>query len=163
MIGYIGLGSNLGESKKTLNIALTSLDSEAAIKLLSHSPFYGSKPHGPQDQPNYINAVAKIKTSLSPLELLDTLQKIEQDNHRVRGKQRWAARTLDLDILLFGTQTIQSERLIIPHPRILERPFVLYPLYDIAPTLTFPDGKKLSKYITSIPDEIWILENKHGT
>ncbi len=163
MISYIGLGSNLGESSRHLKTALKSLHSEADIKRLKISPFYGSKPHGPQDQPDYINAVAEVETSLEPLELLNILQNIENDNHRVRGSQRWTARTLDLDILLYGTEKIQSERLIIPHPRILERPFVLYPLYDIAPTLTFPDGKKLSDYITSIPDEIWVLENKNGT
>ena len=163
MISYIGLGSNLGDSIAYLNTALKSLNSEANIKLLKYSPFYGSKPHGPQNQPNYINAVAKVETSLEPLALLDTLQKIEQNNHRIRGNQRWTARTLDLDLLLYDAQKIQSRRLIIPHPRILERPFVLYPLYDIAPALIFPDGAKLSDYITNIPNEIWVLENEHDT
>lgn len=160
MIAYIGLGSNLGIPKNYLQTALVNLDEQQGITLQTYSPFYGSKPHGPQDQPDYINAVAKIDCTLSPLVLLDKLQAIEHDNDRIRGKQRWGARTLDLDLLLYSKETLQTKRLTIPHPRIQERPFVLYPLYDIAPNLRFPNGEKLSDYIMHpLPDELWILEN----
>ncbi|HHL18144.1 MAG TPA: 2-amino-4-hydroxy-6-hydroxymethyldihydropteridine diphosphokinase [Thiothrix sp.] len=159
MIAYIGLGSNLGDSKNYLQTALSSLHAQKNVTLRAYSRFYGSKPHGPQNQPDYSNAVAKIDCSLSPLALLDTLQAIEQDNDRIRSKQRWSARTLDLDLLLYGMETLQTERLTIPHPYIQERPFVLYPLYDITPNLHFPNGDKLADYITgNMPDDLWILE-----
>jgi len=164
MIAYIGLGSNLGDTKNYLQTALASLDAQQGLTLQTYSPFYGSKPHGPQDQPDYSNAVAKIACSLSPLDLLDKLQAIEHDNDRIRGKQRWEARTLDLDLLLYGMKVLETERLTVPHPRLQERPFVLYPLYDITPNLRFPNGEKLSDYITThLPDGLWILENKDGT
>jgi 2-amino-4-hydroxy-6-hydroxymethyldihydropteridine diphosphokinase len=161
MIAYIGLGSNLGNTKNYLQTALASLNSQQGIILQACSPFYGSKPHGPQDQPDYSNAVAKIACSLSPHALLDKLQAIERDNDRIRSKQHWGARTLDLDLLLYEERVIQTARLTVPHPQIQKRPFVLYPLYDITPNLRFPNGEKLSDYITNgLPDELWILENK---
>lgn len=160
MIAYIGLGSNLGDTQNYLHNALTSLNAQQGISLQAHSPFYGSHPHGPQDQPDYCNAVAKIECSLTPHVLLDKLQAIESANDRIRGKQRWGARTLDLDLLLYDMKVIQTERLTVPHPRIQERPFVLYPLYDITPTLHFPNGEKLSDYIENdLPDELWLLEH----
>ena len=160
MIAYIGLGSNLGDTTNYLKTALASLDTQQNITLNVCSPFYGSKPHGPQDQPDYCNAVAKIDCSLTPFALLDVLQAIEYDNDRTRGKQRWSARTLDLDLLLYGMKTLQTERLTIPHPYLQERPFVIYPLYDITPTLCFPNGEKLSDHIANeLPDELWILDN----
>ncbi len=159
MIAYIGLGSNLGDSKNYLQTALASLHAQQNITLHAYSRFYGSKPHGPQNQPDYSNAVAKIDCSLSPLAVLDILQAIEQDNDRIRNKQHWGARTLDLDLLLYGMETLQTERLTIPHPYLQERPFVLYPLYDITPNLRFPNGEKLADYITdNLPDDLLRLE-----
>jgi 2-amino-4-hydroxy-6-hydroxymethyldihydropteridine diphosphokinase len=86
---------------------------------------------GPADQPDYINAVAALATRLSALELLDALQTIEQQQGRVREGERWGPRTLDLDLLLYGDQQIHTDRLTVPHPRLGERNFVMYPLHDI--------------------------------
>lgn len=129
---YVALGSNLGDSDAILHRALDTLASHTNIDALEISPFYQSKPHGPHDQPDYINAVARFVTSLEAEELLNELQRIENDNGRQRANvERWGARTLDLDLLLYGDQTIETERLSVPHPRMCERVFVLYPLQDL--------------------------------
>ena len=98
---------------------------------------------GPQDQPDYVNAVAKLKTSLSAIELLDALQAIEQAQGRVRKENRWGPRTLDLDIILYSDHRIDNDRLTIPHYGMKEREFVLYPLHEISPQLQLPDGTLL--------------------
>lgn len=128
---YIGLGSNLGDSKQILIDAVHALQQLGAVRV---SRLYRSPPMGPQDQPDYFNAVATLETTLEPLALLDELQKIEQQAGRVRLRH-WGERTLDLDLLLYGTQKIQHERLIVPHYGILERDFVLLPLLDLSPNL----------------------------
>jgi len=112
---------------------------------------YCSKPMGPSDQPHYINAVAKIETDLAPLLLLDTLQQIELEKGRVRKAQRWGPRTLDLDILLYGDEQIVSERLTVPHYGMKQREFVLYPLAQIEPMLSMPDGKTISDLLDACP------------
>jgi len=133
---YVALGSNLGDSIGYINKAIKALTDHPDIKQLSVSKVYKSKPHGPQDQPDYINAAVKFETSLSPEALLDTLQKIENDNQRVRqGVVRWGARTLDLDLLFYADKVIETKRLSVPHPRICERPFVLLPLQDLGASL----------------------------
>lgn len=124
---YIGLGSNLGDSKKILAEAVSKLAVLGAVKA---SKLYQSPPMGPQDQPNYLNAVVRLETDLEPLALLDELQRFEQESGRVRLR-RWGERTLDLDLLIYGNETIQNERLIVPHVGVLERDFVLIPLLDI--------------------------------
>jgi len=132
VICYVALGSNLGDSQGYLQNAFNALDSNPEIFKPKLSPIYKSKPHGPQDQPDYINAVVKFKTKLPAEKLLDLLQSIENDNERVReGVIRWGARTLDLDLLFYGNETIETERLSVPHPRICERAFVLLPLRDL--------------------------------
>lgn len=139
-LAYIGLGSNLQEPARQLHAALASLAETPGITRLQASPFYRSVAIGPGEQPDYVNAVAAIDTSLSPLSLLDVLQAIEQTQGRVRGTIRWTARTLDLDLLLYGDQIIDNDRLFVPHPRMHERNFVLRPLLDLAPDLRLPDG-----------------------
>lgn len=124
---YIGLGSNLGDSKQILAEAVSKLAVLGAVKA---SKLYQSPPMGPQDQPNYLNAVVRLETDLEPLALLDELQRFEQESGRVRLR-RWGERTLDLDLLIYGNETIQNERLIVPHVGVLERDFVLIPLLDI--------------------------------
>ncbi|WP_103270655.1 2-amino-4-hydroxy-6-hydroxymethyldihydropteridine diphosphokinase, partial [Vibrio vulnificus] len=114
------------------------------------SQLYSSSPMGPQDQPDYINAVAAIETELTPLELLDCTQAIELEQGRVRKEERWGPRTLDLDIILYGDEVIDSERLTVPHYGMKEREFVLYPLAEIAPNLTLPDGTELSQLLTIV-------------
>jgi 2-amino-4-hydroxy-6-hydroxymethyldihydropteridine diphosphokinase len=108
---------------------------------------------GPQDQPDYINAVAVIDTNLSAFALLDALQAIEDAHGRTRGMPRWGPRTLDLDVLLFGNATIDSPRLKVPHPRIAERPFVLRPLYEIAPDLTIPNLGPVAELLRKCPPQ----------
>ncbi|GAA0417874.1 2-amino-4-hydroxy-6-hydroxymethyldihydropteridine diphosphokinase [Cocleimonas flava] len=129
---YIALGSNMGDSLSYLQQAISDLNDHPHISSLIISRFYKSKPHGPQDQPDYLNGAVSVETTLDPETLLDAMQKIENDNDRVReGVKRWGARTLDLDLLFYGDQEIDSRRLIVPHPRICERSFVLYPLRDL--------------------------------
>jgi 2-amino-4-hydroxy-6-hydroxymethyldihydropteridine diphosphokinase len=132
---YIGLGSNLGDSEQILTEAVQKLATLGEVKT---SQLYQSPPMGPQDQPNYLNAVVQLETKLSALALLDNLQRFEQESGRVRLR-RWGERTLDLDLLLYGNEKIQHERLIVPHVGILLRDFVVIPLLDLDPTLCLDD------------------------
>lgn len=140
---YIGLGSNLDDPLQQVRQALIELDQLPHSELIQHSQLYRSAPVGPPDQPDYINAVAQLRTQLQPESLLDQLQALELRHHRVR-RQHWGARTLDLDILLFGNWQIDTERLKVPHPFMAERSFVLYPLQEIAPTLQLPNGDSIT-------------------
>lgn len=149
---YIGLGSNLENPALQIRNAVKAVKAIESTVISSISSLYYSRPMGPQDQPDYMNAVAELTTSLSPVALLDKLQKIENDAGRIRKENQWGPRILDLDILLFDNKTINSERLIIPHYGLKEREFVLLPLNEIAPQLHLPDGenvKVLSKRIPS--------------
>ncbi len=139
---YIALGSNLDNPLEQLKQAVESLKTFATN--FEVSPFYGSKPVGPQDQPDYVNAVAKFETDLSALALLDKLQSIENAQGRVRVR-RWGERTLDLDIILYGDEQIQNERLTVPHIEMKNREFVIVPMYDLTPDLVLPSGKKLAE------------------
>tara|TARA_B110000196_G_scaffold173612_1_gene148985 strand:+ start:1176 stop:1655 length:480 start_codon:yes stop_codon:yes gene_type:complete len=150
---YIGLGANLDQPQQQLEQALIELAQLPHSELISHSSLYHSKPVGPQDQPDYINAVALIETTLSPLELLDALQQLEQDHGRIR-KRHWGERTLDLDIILIDHQVIESERLTVPHPFAQQRSFVLVPLAEIAPQLVFPDGVALEQLLTELDNDL---------
>lgn len=144
---YIGLGSNLNSPYTQVNAAINALQTLPNTQLVSHSPWYQSKAIGPE-QPDYINGVAKLATSLAPIELLDALQAIEQAHHRVR-KEHWGPRTLDLDILLWGGITIKTDRLLVPHPYLEERNFVLLPLNDISPELILPNQKSIAELVHS--------------
>ncbi|WP_180175772.1 2-amino-4-hydroxy-6-hydroxymethyldihydropteridine diphosphokinase [Acinetobacter sp. YH12025] len=124
---YIGLGSNLGDSLQILSEAVHKLATLGKVKV---SKLYQSPPMGPQDQPNYLNAAVALETHLAPLALLDELQRFEQESGRVRLRH-WGERTLDLDLLIYGEQHIQNERLTVPHVGVLERDFVLKPLLDL--------------------------------
>lgn len=106
---------------------------------------------GPADQPDYINAVAAIKTELEPLALLDQLQQIEQQHGRERKDERWGARSLDLDLLLYGEQQINHPRLVVPHYGMRQREFVLHPLCEMQPDLIFTDGVSLQQLIEQVP------------
>lgn len=141
---FIGLGSNLDEPVRQIQAAFGALSGLEQCRLLSRSPLFRSAPMGPQDQPWYVNAVAGLLTRLDPHRLLDTLQTLERRFGRRSVRERWGPRTLDLDLLLFGQQVIDDERLVIPHPGLTERNFVVYPLLRIAPDLTLPDGRRLA-------------------
>lgn len=140
---YIGLGSNLDDPAGQLRQALTALARLPGTRLAACSRFYRSPPLGPQDQPDYVNAVAALDTELAPDALLDALQAIEAAQGRVRLR-RWGPRTLDLDILLYGDAVLATPRLSVPHPGLAERGFVLYPLAELAPDLMLPDGRSLA-------------------
>jgi 2-amino-4-hydroxy-6-hydroxymethyldihydropteridine diphosphokinase len=148
---YIGLGSNLAEPLQQLRAALSAIARIPQSSLQAQSSFYVSDPLGPADQPRYVNAVAAMDTALEPWQLLDALQRIEQEQGRVRKAERWGPRTLDLDILLFGERLLDDERLTVPHYHMHARPFVLYPLAEIAPELQLPDGRSLSSLLKDCP------------
>jgi len=134
VIAYVGLGSNLESPSRQIDQAIQSLKSLPQIHFITASRHYQSKPVGPQDQPDFINAVVKLETSLTPQELLAACQKIEIQQGRVRTQKR-GPRTIDLDILLYGDHVINTEDLIVPHPEMMHRDFVLKPLRQIAPEL----------------------------
>ena len=146
---FIGLGSNLEQPRKQLDSALMALRSAPEITQLTASSYFTTAAIGPGQQPDYQNAVARFTTTLKALQLLDFLQKIETQQGRVR-QLRWGARTLDLDLLLYGEETLNCERLTVPHPRIFERRFVLEPLSEIAPQLRFPDGSNVAQRLAKL-------------
>ncbi|MHC3031640.1 2-amino-4-hydroxy-6-hydroxymethyldihydropteridine diphosphokinase [Acinetobacter nosocomialis] len=154
---YIGLGSNLGDSRQILSEAIAKLKTIGEVKV---SKLYQSPPMGPQDQPNYLNAVAQLKTELLPLDLLDYLQRFEQEAGRVRLRH-WGERTLDLDLLIYGDEKIQNERLTVPHVGIMQRDFVVIPLLDLDADLYINDQplKNLELLqqptLTVLADESW--------
>ncbi|MDO6563914.1 2-amino-4-hydroxy-6-hydroxymethyldihydropteridine diphosphokinase [Amphritea sp. 1_MG-2023] len=140
---YIGLGSNLEHPVTQVSRALLELERLDCCRGLIHSSLYRSDPVGPVGQPDYINAVASLETTLTPLQLLDALQAIEQLHQRVRI-QHWGPRTLDLDLLLYGDEQINNERLTVPHAFIQARNFVLYPLAEIDPDVYIPNQISLA-------------------
>jgi len=148
---FIGIGSNLSSPIEQVQRAIATLKTIEHSQFIKSSSIYGSKPMGPQDQPDYINAVAQIETTLSPLELLDKLQAIELafGRERIKGN-RWGARIIDLDILLIDDLVIDSERLTVPHYGMQEREFVLLPLVEIEPNLILPDGSNLQTLSNNI-------------
>jgi len=148
---YIGLGANLVEPVAQLQAAVTALGQLPETRLVQVSRFYSSKPMGPQDQPDYVNAVAALDTRLTPLALLHALQQIELAQGRQRKAERWGPRTLDLDILLFGMQQIDHPELTVPHYGMRLREFVLYPLAELAPDLILPDGVALQSLLQQVP------------
>ena len=137
MLAYIGLGSNLNDPKLQIETALKALNEADAIVVTNISSFYESKPLLDIPGPNYINAVCKVDTSLSAINLLDVCQQIEDNQKRVR-KVKWGSRTIDLDILLYDQQVISSDRLFIPHPEMIDRAFVMVPLYEIDKEINVP-------------------------
>lgn len=140
---YIGLGSNLDEPAEHVLRAWGDLHHLPDTRCQALSSLYHSEPVGPPGQPDYVNAAAKIETALTPLELLDSLHAIEGRHQRVRT-DKWGPRTLDLDMLLFGTHVIKDLHLQIPHPQLRSRNFVLAPLADLDPGLALPCGALIS-------------------
>lgn len=157
-VAYIGLGSNLENPLQQLQQAIERLNGIAHTQCINTSHFYGSSAVGPGEQPDYVNAAACLHTKLSAIELLDALQAIENEQGRTRGELRWTPRTLDLDILLFNQDTISSQRLQVPHPRLAERHFVLQPLLDINPELILPNGDSIQELLNALSQTgLWRL------
>jgi 2-amino-4-hydroxy-6-hydroxymethyldihydropteridine diphosphokinase len=148
---YIGLGSNLENPELQIRNAVQAIKTIERTVMSNISALYYSRPMGPQDQPDYMNAVIQLETSLTAITLLDELQRIENVTGRVRKEDRWGPRILDLDILLYDNEVINSERLIVPHYGLKEREFVLIPLHEIAPHLCLPDGDTIESLRNNIP------------
>ena len=136
---YLGVGSNLDDPAAQVRTAIAALDSLPRTRLVAASPSYGSPPMGPQDQPDFVNAVAGVLTQLEPVELLQEMLALEARLGRVRTPEgRWGPRKIDLDLLVHGFRVEDTDELTVPHAGISERNFVLFPLRDIAPTLVVP-------------------------
>ncbi|BDH47068.1 2-amino-4-hydroxy-6-hydroxymethyldihydropteridine diphosphokinase [Salmonella enterica subsp. enterica serovar Choleraesuis] len=149
---YLAIGSNLASPLDQVNAAIEALAAIPETTLVEVSPFYRTPPYGPQDQPDYLNAVAVLDTGLAAEILLDNTQRIELEQGRVRKAERWGPRTLDLDILLFGDETINSPRLTVPHYDMRNRMFMLWPLSHVAPQLIFPDGETLADCLARLSE-----------
>jgi len=132
---YIGLGSNLGESRGCIERAILEIDQFAETRVIARSAFYRSAPFGPVAQAPFINAVVGVLTGMEPLALLRALRALEVQLGRSSPRQRWGPREIDLDLLLHGNTRLDTAELALPHPGIPERDFVLYPFRDIAPPL----------------------------
>lgn len=144
---FLGIGGNLGDRRETMRSAVQQVRS--VLDEVRVSSLYESDAWGVTDQPDFLNAVVRGKTSLTPLELLDALQAIENQLGRVR-EQHWGPRAIDIDILLYGSQKIDEPRLTIPHPYMTQRGFVLRPLADLAAGLTLPDGSLVGELLTTV-------------
>lgn len=149
-LAYIGLGSNLDNPASQIERAIQAISQLPESRLLQLSDFYQSRAIGPGSQPDYLNAAIALETTLPPDELLLGLQAIENAQGRVRTDVRWTARTLDLDILLYGDETLHTDTLTVPHPYATQRNFVLLPLYDLDPELVFPDGTALRSLMVNL-------------
>lgn len=152
-LAYIAIGSNLASPLEQVNAAVQALGGIPQTRVVALSSFYRTPPLGPQDQPDYLNAAIALETALSAEALLDNTQRIELQQGRVRKEERWGPRTLDLDIMLFGDAQIHTERLTVPHYDMKRRGFMLWPLFEIAPDLTFPDGEHLSALLAQLNAE----------
>ncbi|HJF67128.1 2-amino-4-hydroxy-6-hydroxymethyldihydropteridine diphosphokinase [Staphylococcus kloosii] len=148
---YLGLGSNVGERLEQLESAIKILDNVEGVQVSQISSVYETEPVGYVDQPNFLNLCVEVKTELTPQQLLQQCFYTEQQLHRVRDI-RWGPRTLDVDILLYEDEIIEEENLIVPHPRMRERAFVLTPLNDIAADVVEP-RTQLSISELVIPDD----------
>nr|WP_286181057.1 2-amino-4-hydroxy-6-hydroxymethyldihydropteridine diphosphokinase [Bacillus sp. ISL-37] len=163
---YIALGSNMGDRFGYLTQAIIFLESHENITVVNTSSVYETDPVGYTDQDQFLNMVIQVKTSLEPVELLDTCLEIELKLGRKR-EMKWGPRTLDLDILLYNQENVETEKLTIPHPRMSERAFVILPLLEMDPNLTLPSMKEpLKNCLLSIPDRegvrIWKQKNGEG-
>lgn len=153
VIAYIGLGSNLVTPEAQIFSARQAIIALDEVEEQAFSSLYKSPPMGPKDQPDYVNAMIAVATTLPAMILLRQLQKIELAQGRVRKAARWGARTLDLDIIMYGTACFNEPDLIVPHYGMAERAFVLYPLQEIAPNLNVPGKGALSDLVADCPLE----------
>ena len=152
-IAFIALGANLGEAKKALNESILRIDAQDGISVIDRSSFYKTEPID-SSGPDYVNAVIKVQTQLSPEELLQTLLIIEKEFGRERpvGIHN-APRTMDLDLLLYGNQTRHTDFLTLPHPRMHERAFVLVPLCEIDAEVSIPGKGPAKEFLSTVKDQ----------
>lgn len=146
IISYLALGSNLKTPERQLHLAINALRRTPGVQLLIQAPFYRNKAFGRRAQPDFCNTVVQIMTNFKPQKLLSVCQQLEKKQGRVR-RTKWGARTIDIDILLYGTQTIHTPSLQIPHPALIQRDFVTIPLLQINPKISLPDGRLLATIV----------------
>jgi len=146
---FLGLGSNLGDRQSYLDAACRELAAHPLIRIIQTSSLYETEPVGYQEQGWFLNQVVEIETTLEPKELLSFTQGMENKLGRKR-LIRWGPRVIDLDILLYGNSVINTTALIIPHPRMYERQFVLVPLAEIAPDIIHPDGSATREHLDAL-------------
>jgi 2-amino-4-hydroxy-6-hydroxymethyldihydropteridine diphosphokinase len=146
---YVGLGANLGPREVTLLRAVDLLAAEDRIEVLELSELRETAPVGVVDQPEFLNGALAVETSLAPRELLDVLLRVERELGRVRD-QRWGPRTIDLDLLVYGDETVDEPGLRVPHPRLHERRFALEPLAELEPELAIPGLGRVSELLAAI-------------
>ena len=147
---YVALGSNLGNCRATLEAAVDALGALPQCRLAGVSAIYRTPPWGRLDQPDFLNAVVRLRTTLRPLDLLDALMAVERRFGRIRDGERWGPRTLDLDLLHMDGEVLADPHLTLPHPRIAERAFVLRPLADLAPDLVLPGQGRVAELLQRI-------------
>ena len=147
---FIGLGSNLGDSRQHILDAIDALARLPGTRVLACSRLYSTPPWGVLEQPSFVNAAVSIETPLSPHDLLDALLMIERAAGRIRDGERWGPRTLDLDLLHVDGVTLHDEKLTLPHPRMAERAFVLLPLNDLAPELYLPGWGTVGEMLAAV-------------
>ncbi len=147
---YLGLGSNVGDRAANLRAAANALDA-AGVRVTARSSLYETAPQGEIiDQPDFLNAVLRVRTVLEPIELLRTCKQIERDLGREPGARRHGPRAIDIDVLLVGDQVLVHDRLKLPHPEIATRHFVLAPLLEIEPDLVLPDGTRADSLLAAV-------------
>lgn len=152
-IGYLGLGSNVGDSAANLWAAVDALQ-VAGINVLARASIYRTAPQGEVlDQPDFLNSAIKIETDLAPLELLDVCKRIEREHGREPDGVRHGPRPIDIDVLMLGDEPFKSERLTLPHREISTRRFVLEPLLELAPDLALPDGTPVRDFMPTVADQ----------
>ena len=142
---YVGLGANLGDREATIRRAVELLAATPGIEVVAVSTLRETDPIGYADQPRFLNGVGALETALAPRALLDRLLAVERELGRVRGEgPRFGPRTIDLDLLLHGDEVVDEPGLVVPHPRLAERRFVLEPLHELEPGLVLPDGRRVT-------------------
>lgn len=149
---YLGLGSNQGDRVVMLREALTRLEASKRVRVTKQSSLYETAPVGVTEQPWFLNLVAEVGTDLLPLQLLDLVLTVERGLGRVRT-QRWGPRTIDIDILLYADLAVTTPTLVIPHPEITRRRFVLEPLVEIAPDVRLPGGQRAASFLGGVRDQ----------
>ncbi len=150
MRAYIGLGGNLGDRRSYLDRAIRLLEREPGIELVARSRVRETEPVGYTDQPPFLNAAVAVETELGPRELLDRLLAVERELGRDRTGPRFGPRTIDLDLLLYGDETVVEPGLVVPHPRLAERRFVLEPLAELEPALVVPGAGPVATLLASL-------------
>ncbi len=148
---FLSLGSNVGDRRANLMAALRRLEAEG-VRVVRQSSWYETDPVGYTEQPPFLNLVVEVRTALDPLALLRCAQRVEAALGRVR-EVRWGPRTVDVDLILYGQRVIRTRELVVPHPRMRERAFVLVPLCEVAPDLLLPDGTPVVTLLPAVADQ----------